>query len=107
MRYSGEVGYVKDQVETQPGIWEPFIQKVVMKGYAESVTSRNSFDDKVNDDISTSHRLRVIGDKFAFSNFMYIRFAEFMGEYWEVNSVQIMRPNIILNLGGLYNGQTD
>lgn len=108
MRYSGRVGYVHDAVETIPGIWEPAIIVKRMRGNVESLTSRSDNNDKVNSDLSTTHRISVVGDKYSFANFMYIRFAEHMGQFWEVNSVQVMgRPRMILNIGGLYNGPTD
>lgn len=67
---------------------------------------RRQEEAKVNDDVSINMRISVVADKFAFANFMHIKFVEFAGECWTVNSVEVFRPRLILNITGVYDGET-
>ena len=102
-KYAGLVGYVTE-VESSPGVWSPVETPRMMKGdlLRQAVNRQN--DDKVNSDFTLGHRVSVIGDAYAFGNYMYIKWIEVDGYKWEVSSVEIQRPKLILSLGGPYNG---
>ena len=103
-RYSGYVGYVITK-EVRSGVWKPQIIERYMRGNVLSVTGRAQEDNKVNEDIKLNLRISVIADAFSFENFMYITYAHYAGVKWRVNSVEIMHPRLILNIGEIYNGQ--
>lgn len=102
-KFSGLVGYVT-QEEKVPGVWVPVENPRKMKGdvIRQSASSQNG--NKVNSDISLNHRVSLIGDAYAFGNYYNIKWIELHGRKWEVSSVEIERPRIIVNLGGLWNG---
>lgn len=102
-KYSGTVGYVTSK-ETAPDIFEPEELEIPVRGDVLHLTKRYTGSDKVNEDITLNHRLSIVGSEYAFKNFMYIKWATYMGSKWRVQSVEVMRPRLILNLGGLYNG---
>ena len=35
-----------------------------------------------------------------------MRYVHWMGALWEVNSVEVLNPRLILTIGGVYNGPT-
>lgn len=102
-RYSGLVGYVTD-VEEPPGVWTPDENPVVMKGDIIRASTTNQDDGKVNANISLNHRVSLIGDAYAFNTYYAIKWIEIDGRKWEVKSVEIQRPRLIVTLGGLWNG---
>lgn len=56
-----------------------------------------------NSDIEVSKRISIVGDPFAYQNFMNITYIEWMGAKWTVSSVDVQFPRLILEIGGLYN----
>jgi hypothetical protein len=102
-KFSGLVGYVT-QEETVPGVWSPVEKPRMMRGDVIRRSSTNQNDDKVNSDISLSHRVSLIGDAFTFNNYINIKWIDIDGYKWEVSSIEIQRPRIIVSLGGPWNG---
>lgn len=102
-KYSGLVGYVT-QEQTSPGIWSSVEHPKKMKGDILRQTSSTQNDDKVNSDVTLSHRVSLIGDYHAFDYYFNIKWVELYGRKWEVSSVEIQRPRLILTLGGPWNG---
>lgn len=107
-KYFGKIGFFVTE-ETRPGIYE---EKIVERSYYGELlrnTSRRfeSVGQKVNPDIAISNNISIVADPFANENFASIKYAEFMGTRWIVESVEIQYPRLILNLGGVYNGESD
>lgn len=102
-KFSGLVGYVT-QSETSPGVWSEVENAVMMKGDVLRQSSNSQNDDKVNSDISLSHRVSLIGDAYSFGNYYNIKWIEIDALKWEITSIEIQRPRIIVSLGGVWNG---
>lgn len=102
-KFAGLVGYVT-QEETVPGVWSPVDNPRMMKGDVIRQVSNYQDDGKVNGNITLNHRVSLIGDAYAFGNYYNIKWIELDGYKWEISSVEISRPRIIVSLGGLWNG---
>lgn len=101
-KFHGKVGFVTT-VETAPGV------------YSEVVTEKNHFGDVIrntrrwekgeglNDNIQVTNQFSIIGDSFMLKNMSSLRYIEYMGQKWKVTSIEIVRPRLILTIGGLYN----
>lgn len=101
-RFAGLVGYVT-QEETAPGVWSSVESSKKMRGdVIRQSSSQNG--DKVNNDITLSHRVSLLGDAYAFGNYYNIKWIEVDGAKWEVTSVEVKRPRLTVSLGGLWNG---
>lgn len=103
-RFHGKVGFVKTE-ETAPGVWSsvetvrPYFGDVNRMGYRwEPIQS------STNDQIVVSNYISIVADKFAYDNFDGMRWVEWMGKKWQINSVEVNRPRITLTIAGLYNG---
>lgn len=101
-KWYGKVGYV-ETVEVEPGIWEE--QEIVRSYYGELVRNSSKFlvSGGVNDDRDVSVELSVVADPYSDLHFHSIRYVEFDGVKWKVNTVELKRPRLILALGGKYN----
>ena len=102
-RWYGTVGYV-ETAEVEPGVWDE--QETVRQYYGEFVRKSSKFKTSrdVNDDLDVSVELSIVGDRYADLHFHSIRYVEFGGVKWKVNTVEPQRPRLILSLGGEYNG---
>lgn len=102
-KYSGLVGY-GDQVETAPGVWETITESRMMKGdlIRQNADIRDSA--KVNDDITLNHRVSLIGDAYAFDSYFNMKWIQIHGRRWKISSVEVQRPRLIVEIGGLWNG---
>lgn len=100
-RYSGKVGYSISK-ETTPGVWTQEITERTMRGDIEHSVSRSKEPTQINEDITLNLRFNLVGDEFAFENFMHIQYLVYAGHKWSVNSAEVFRRRIILNVGGLY-----
>lgn len=102
-RFTGLVGYVT-QEQSVPGVWSPVENSKMMKGDIIRQSSSSQNGDKVNSDITLSHRVSLLGDAYAFGNYYTIKWVQLDGRKWQVSSVELQRPRIIVTLGGLWNG---
>lgn len=105
MRFYGAVGY-GIPTDRGDGIWSDAITERLYFGDVSNVTrSIESDADKVNPDIRLQNRISILADAFAFENFAFIKYVSWSGTNWEVNSVEVERPRLLLSLGGVYSGK--
>lgn len=102
MRFCGNVGYVKTE-ETSPGVYEEIETERKYYGDVTRHSTRWSNGDGINDNILVTNDVSILADPFAYENFAYMRYVEFMGAKWKISSLEVERPRIKLTLGGLYN----
>ena len=103
-KYYGAIGYVAE-VETVPGVWETQVTEQMYYGEIIRNTRRLQSSDKLNDDITVSNEISIIGDPYAYQNFHNMKYVEFMGAKWKVTSDEVKYPRLVLTIGGLYNGK--
>lgn len=103
-KFAGLVTYVT-QVESRPGIWTDESISRLMRGDMLRKGSVGQNDDKVNSDISLNHRVSLVGDEYALNNYYDIKHIQLNGREWEVTSVEVQHPRLILTIGGLWNGE--
>ena len=103
-KYYGTVGYLMT-IETAKGVYSP--QIVEHKYYGDTIRKISKWDtnNQINDDISMNLNIEILADEFAYENFMYIKYVEYMGAKWKVTSIEPRRPRLILSIGGLYDGE--
>ena len=102
MRYYGKIGYA-ETIETKPGLME---RKIVFhEAYGDVLrnTKRDQQNSYVNDTITVSNQISIVADPYARDHFFNIKCVEWQGAFWNVNSVDVQYPRLILDLGGLYN----
>ena len=102
-KWFGKIGYA-ETVETPPGVWKEKINVRDYYGDLTRNTRRLQSADKVNDDLNISNELSIVSDPYAINNFHSMRYAEFMGAKWKINTVEVSYPRLILTLGGVYKG---
>jgi hypothetical protein len=104
-KFHGVIGYA-ETVETRPGVWKDKITERAYSGDLIRNTSRwNTASNSVNDNLNISNQISILADPFAYQNFHSMKYVEFMGTKWKIESVEVQYPRLILAVGGVYNGQ--
>ena len=106
-KFAGLVGYALEK-ETSPGVWTNEVVERKMRGDVIRLSSSFRADgrrniDKVHDDVSLDHRISLVADPFAYENFTCIKYINYLGQKWKVESIEVQRPRLILSVGGLWN----
>lgn len=104
-RFAGEVGYA-ETTQTAPGVWKEVVSKRNYRGDVLSNNRRLEKGEGVNDNVILNNRISIVADAYAFQNFFNMRYVRWMGANWKVTNVEVLRPRLILTLGGVYNGDT-
>jgi len=100
-KFFGKIGFAT--LKNSNGVWLEEIQEIPYYG---DILRNNRYlqtANQVNDDISVSNEISIVADPYAKNNFHMIRYVEFMGTKWKVNTVNVQSPRLILTLGGVYN----
>ena len=101
MRYYGKIGYF-DTVETKPGLFENQMIYKTYKGDVVRNYKRNQDNSKVNSDVAVNNSISIVADPYAQEHFFNIKCVQWQGALWEVSSVDVQFPRLILELGGLW-----
>ena len=64
-------------------------------------------DSSVNDNLTISNQIAITANDYAFKYASAIAYVRWMGGYWKVSSLRVKPPEIILTLGGVWNGPTE
>lgn len=101
-KFYGKIGFA-EPTETSPGVWEDIIVERNYYGEVVRNTRRMVTSNHLNENVDISNEISIISDPYANNNFHSMRYVEFMGTAWKVNTVEVQYPRLILSLGGVYN----
>lgn len=105
-KFYGKVGFIVP-VETARGV---FVEKATERPYTGDflrMSSKWDNSENRNDNLTLGNRVSIVGDPFAYEHFSAMRYVVFGGAKWEVNSVEVSFPRLILSIGGVYNGDDE
>lgn len=104
-KFYGVVGYVT-QSETSPGVWDDTAVERTYRGDILQNTRRWQQVEKVNDDLTVSNKISIMADPYSYANLANIKYVNWLGTNWKITDIEILRPRLILTIGGVYNGPT-
>lgn len=102
-KFYGNVGFVRT-VETFADVWETIEDPRPYCGDLIRNQRRWENSDSVNENLTISNEISIVADEFAYENLNAMKWVEFMGTKWKINSVTVDYPRIVLTIGGVYNG---
>lgn len=103
-KWAGKIGFQTTE-EVSLGVWE---EKIIERQYYGDVMKnyRNlDNNSEINNSVSISNQISFVVDPYANENFHNIRYTYFMGTKWRVTNIEVQYPRLIMNLGGVWNGQ--
>lgn len=102
-KFYGVVGYGVT-VDKGGGVFD---QNVVERPYYGDVirnTRKWENGEQLNDNLNVKNSISIVADAYAYEHFFAIRYVSWMGTKWKVHNVEVERPRLILEIGGVYNG---
>jgi len=108
MKFSGLVGYCKSVEGTgdREGIWEDVVTE---KRYFGDVLQFNPKWDAGKDILNDQrilNKISIVADAFVWEHVSELKYVNWQGTNWEVTAVEVLRPRLILTLGGVWHGPT-
>lgn len=102
-KFHGNIGFVRAE-ETAPGVFREVPTEYTY--YGDVLRESRNFEkgEQVNDNLVLHNRFSIVADKLALQSSQYMKYVIWEGTYWQIISVEILRPRIILTVGGVYNG---
>ncbi len=103
-KFYGPIGYVQT-VQISDGDWDDY--QVEKDAYGDIIKhgSRYESNSNRNDDFTVTNQISIIADPYALQNFYSIKYVVWNDIPWEVTSVEVLYPRLLLTLGGVYNGE--
>ena len=106
-RFHDKVGVLISIANEQTGM---ATDRAVERPYYGTVlehTRRWEASEHVTDDLSVSNQISITANDYAFKHMSSIAYVHYMGGYWKVSAIRVKAPQIILTLGGVWNGPTE
>ena len=103
-KFYGKVGFIGETTEVSPGIWGELMESRPYYGDVVRNVRRTDNGSKVNATVSVANQISVVADVFAYDHVHAIRYVEWGSTLWEVTSVELEHPRLVLTLGGVYTG---
>lgn len=103
-RFHDRVGFLipvdneETGISTHRAVERPYYGRVIEH------TRRWESTDHLNDDLALSNQIAITANDYAFKHMSSIAYVKYMGGYWKVDSIRVKAPEIILTLGGVWNG---
>lgn len=97
------VGFT-DQVEVALDVWEDGITEKHMRGDILRSYAYYANVDKINENTNLGHRISLVGNKYLLEKYMQMKYLTLHGVRWEISTVELQTPRVIVTLGGKYNG---
>lgn len=105
-RFHDKVGFLIPQDDQETGISEPRAVEKTHYGKVLEHTRRWTSTEHTNDDLTVSNQIAITAKDFSFRHMSSIAYVHWMGGYWKVESIRVKPPEIVLTLGGVWNGPT-
>ena len=103
-RFHDKVGFFIEKDDQNTGI--PKRTAVERTYYGRIIEPGRRFQSAENgaEDLVLGNQIAITANDYAFVHSSCITYVHYMGSNWKVTSVRIKAPEIILTLGGVYNG---
>ena len=103
-KFYGAIGYALLE-ESSPGVW---IDTIVEKNYRGDIVldqRRLQSSENLNDNINIDNSISILADAYAYENLGFMKYIVWNNVAWKIQSFSINRPRIVLQIGGVYNGE--
>lgn len=104
-RFYGPIGFVESQeTYTGSGIWEDIPIEKKYRGLIVKHVKRWDSSEYLNKDLNITNTISIVADPYISNHVSAIRYIKWLGSYWEITSVSVEPPRLVLTIGGVYNG---
>lgn len=107
MKFYGPVGFaVTKPLEDDPDVWKEKIVEKKLSGDVLQYTRRKEAGEHIIDGLQINVQISILClDPWFHDHFTQIRYVEYKGSKWKVESIDPTKyPSVLVTLGGLYHG---
>lgn len=104
-RFYGKIGF-GEAVKTAPGVTKDVITELKYFGDVLRDSIRSENGQTINPDITLGNSLSIVSNKYALEHINDMRYVNWRGRNWKIDSVEEQYPRLILRMGGIYTGPT-
>lgn len=106
-RFYGPIGFVTTKEEPEgSGIWSEIPIEKNYRGEVSKNSRRWDNGEYLNKNLNINNTISIVADPYISNHLMELRYIKWLGGYWEISSVDVQPPRLILSIGGVYNGPT-
>lgn len=107
MKYFGIIGFVEEDVETAPGVYEEVVTEREYYGNVIRNTSRWQNDSRnLNDNLNLSNQFEILFDPYAYDHIQNLKYLVYDNVKWKITSFELSYPKVTICIGGVYNGES-
>ena len=104
MKYAGKIAFAYYAADpNEPGIIEEHYEERMYLGDVQKKRYSISNASVINSTIKARTTISIMADRYALTHYGYIRWVEYSGQKWSVESVEQAPPRLLLELGAVYN----
>lgn len=104
-KWYGKIGFA-DEVEYEPGCYEPMIKEYPYPGDIISNRWKRQNSSESNDSINLSIKISIIADQYVLNHIHTIAYVTHMGAKWKVTDIDFDSRRLILTIGGIWNEES-
>lgn len=105
--FYGPIGFVTTVEDPEgSGIWVEVPVEKNYRGEVQRNYKRWDSGDKLNPNLNITNTISIVADPFISNKLDSIRYIKWLGGYWEITSIEVESPRLVLSIGGVYNGPT-
>lgn len=105
-RFHDKVGFLIPMDNQITGISEPVPVEKPYYGRILEHSRRWDSSDSTNDDLTITNQISITANDYAFKYLSSIAYVRWKKGCWKVSSIRVKGPEIVLTLGGVWNGPT-
>lgn len=106
MKFCGKIGFALTK-EDPPGSWKEVVEDRIYFGDIQRYNASWESSEYLNDNFNIKNDISVLADSFLMENAGAMRYINYLGTNWKINSMNIQYPRIILTIGGVYNDNSE
>lgn len=104
MKYIGKIAFAYYEAsQSEPGIIEEHYEERTYRGNVLKKRYSINNSSVINGTIAARTSISIFADRYALTHCGYIRWVEYAGQKWTVESVEPAPPRLLLDLGPIYN----
>ena len=107
-RFYGKIGFARTEERdpvNHPGKHDTIISE--RPYYGDIMRNSRRWDQNsngINDNLVLNNTISIVADDFANRYMGAMKYVKWREERWQIISIEIQRPRLILTIGGVYNG---
>lgn len=104
MKFCGKIGF-EVTVDDGDGVWKPTITDKTYTGDVLRLIRNKDSGEHINDGLRLNSQFSILMDPWFQDHFSSIKYIEYMGTKWTIESADPTNyPRILLTPGGIYHG---